>query len=902
MFAIEPNVGMPLHWHFDGAWSKQVVTTGPPLHRNSNNGFAAVSPAPGRIELFAITGDAQMTKWSLSGTTFLFKQLPMGLLQLPDGVPAVVAGPGGRLDLFAIGSAANALTGGPLVHWRFNRKWSEPVAYDANLAAGGVTAARVAAGLDVFGFNAGTDNSLQHWPGGIGGSSTNSWANWVNNWHTGGQTPTHTIEGHCYPTSLDELVAIIKTAAQQNKHVRAVGSSWSFPDIAVTSGYVVETNKIDKPIPDTVVPNALLATHATSPQPHHLVHIEAGIQLENLMTILDRTNRAPYTMGGAAGQTLAGVISTSVHGSHFRLPPFPDWVRAIHLVGPDGREHWIEPKDRPITDETKLQAALGPDVQIHYDDDWFDSALVTVGGLGIIYSVVLQVKEQYKLTETLTAMKWLAPLGLREQLADGRWFATADDAVQFAIDPGSMGGTDPDCYLSQRLTVPMSTSSTPGTGSFDPLTAFCEGDIILDLLFLAAKELGKPEIIVPALAFVLPSIPAVVAVVALFPPVLAVLGLAATITATIAAAIPGLVALLKAAGPGAVGDVVGAVLDKHPEFTAYVMRELTKTYQPLGTRTDIAHQLMAPRNKGECAVRCFALETAFDTADQSHIAFIDAALAMLKDEAAMGHVLGGYFAIRFIGRSRAILSPHRSALTCTVEVVGLRTLSSTKVLLGRLESLGRTFGGIQRWGMFEDLKYEDVARSYPRLDTWLRVRNQLTNNGAIRTFDNAFMERCGLIPTAQPKILLRNPNDGAIYVIYGGAKFHVPDPTTLTRLFAGVPVRDAQAGELEHIGKVPGDGTLLQEETTGKVFVIYSGAKFHVPNWDTLTRLFPGFFLRPLWGGAIDHIPDCPADGTFFREESSMQIYIIAGCRKTPAVPTKTVHVLWDGALAHSSR
>jgi hypothetical protein len=182
------------------------------------------------------------------------------------------------------------------------------------------------------------------------------------------------------------------------------------------------------------------------------------------------------------------------------------------------------------------------------------------------------------------------------------------------------------------------------------------------------------------------------------------------------------------------------------------------------------------------------------------------------------------------------------------------------------------------------------------------VRNQLTNNGAIRTFDNEFMERCGLISTAKPKLLLRNPSEGAIYVLYGAAKFHVPNWDTLTRLFDGIPIRDVQGGELDHIGTMPGDGTLLHEETTGKVFVIYGAAKFHVPNWDTLTRLFPGFLLRPLWAGALDHIPDCPADGTFFREESSTQIYIIAGCHKapakTPAVPTEAVHVLWDGALA----
>ena len=62
---------------------------------------------------------------------------------------------------------------------------------------------------------------------------------------------------------------------------------------------------------------------------------------------------------------------------------------------------------------------------------------------------------------------------------------------------------------------------------------------------------------------------------------------------------------------------------------------------------------------------------------------------------------------------------------------------------------------------------------------------------------------------------------------------------------------------------------MLHEETTGKVFVIFGGAKFHVPDWPTLNRLFPGFLLRPLWGGALDKIPDRPADGTLLREENA---------------------------------
>lgn len=883
VFAVDPTLRRPLHWHFDGSvWSKHMIGA---LGLHSNSGIAAVVTEPGHIELFGITADKKLWSCSVNGRTYIPKLLPAGPWPLPDGVPAVIADRG-RLDVFAIGEAGILGGGGSLVHWRFDGSWSEPEAYGGGLAAGGIGAIRGPYGIDVFAFQSGSNNVLLHWPAG-------PWRNWA------GNQQTDPVAGRWYPTCLEELVAIIKSAAQQNKRVRAVGSSWSFSDIAVTSGYVVETSHLDR-ILTTVLPHALLAPHATRPQPHHLVHVEAGIQLENLMTILDKEGRAPYTLGGATGQTLAGALSTSVHGSHFRLPPLPDWVRAIHLIGPDGQQHWIEPKDRPITDHIKLQAALGPNVQIHYDDDWFDATLVTVGSLGIIYSVIFEVTDQYMLEESCREIPWTLPLvpprgepappTLRAKLLDGSVFTDRMPAgvgeldyarsVWIMVDIASLAFPHPICYLSTRVNAPLQHAvsnaagvtqivDTPTLGEpcFDPLGMLCTGDHILEALFtVGAGVVGFAGAITGVGPAILAAVVAVNPVAALLLPVVLT-----------PLTIPLLLEHLRK--PGAVGDVLAIVLNQHPHLTAALVSTITKGLYPVGqpARRNIAHNLMAPKNRGECAARGLSLEIAFDTTDNAHIKFIDAAFVLLRDEAAVGHVLAGWLSFRFVGRSRAILSPQRSTVTCMVEASALRNLSSTRPLLSALEVLGRSYGGVSHWGQCNDLTYEDVARGYPRLDTWLRVRNQLTNNGARQTFDNDFMARCGLIPTAKPKLLLRNPNDGAIYVIYGGAKFHVTDPATLDGLFVGVPVRDAQVGELQHIGTMPGDGTLLHEESTGKVFVIYGGAKFHVPNWDTLTRLFPGFVLRLLWENALAHIPDCPVDGTLLREESHPEVYVIQG-------------------------
>lgn len=172
-----------------------------------------------------------------------------------------------------------------------------------------------------------------------------TWTNWAANLSV---TPV----AHCWPKNLADVVGFVQLAEQQGKHVHAVGSSWSFTDIAMTPDYLVETSSLNHVL-TTVNPAAL--NNAASGR--KLLHVEAGIKLSDLMAILDAKTWAVPTLGGADGQTLAGALSTSVHGADFDRGPLPEMVRAIHLVGPGGTQHWIEPT-QGITDPARLQQAL----------------------------------------------------------------------------------------------------------------------------------------------------------------------------------------------------------------------------------------------------------------------------------------------------------------------------------------------------------------------------------------------------------------------------------------------------------------------------------------------------------------------------------------------------------------
>ena len=96
----------------------------------------------------------------------------------------------------------------------------------------------------------------------------------------------------------------------------------------------------------------------------------------------------------------------------------------------------------------------------------------------------------------------------------------------------------------------------------------------------------------------------------------------------------------------------------------------------------------------------------------------------------------------------------------------------------------------------------------------------------------------GLSTIPMDGTLLREEN-GAIWVVFGGARFHVPDMATLNRLYGGKPVSQLWDGGPEVLATIPIDGTLLRAES-GAIWVVFGGAPFHIPDMATLNRLYGG--------------------------------------------------------------
>jgi hypothetical protein len=218
-----------------------------------------------------------------------------------------------------------------------------------------------------------------------------------------------------------------------------------------------------------------------------LFHVEAGITMADLDQLLDHQNprMAIQASGGSPGATLAGTLSTATHGGEFRWPLLVDTVRAIHLVGPGGEEWWIEGQES-IADPAALHSRYPKLDAAHFiggswngipgltAQDVLNAVIVSMGTMGVIYSVVLEVVLQFGVQQIVTSTNWSALLGIAGTTEDllRQGDVQANEAVLKVILDGSMNGTgiaeadnvyadlainpfNKDCWITNRRRTPV---------------------------------------------------------------------------------------------------------------------------------------------------------------------------------------------------------------------------------------------------------------------------------------------------------------------------------------------------------------------------------------------------------------------------------------------------------------
>ncbi|HVL01864.1 MAG TPA: FAD-binding protein, partial [Dongiaceae bacterium] len=220
------------------------------------------------------------------------------------------------------------------------------------------------------------------------------------------------------PTSAEALIETVSQATLQGKRIRMTGSGHSHSDVAVTDDILLTPYKLNQPL-------TLDRTRLKDPDDPLLARVQSGIRIRELNRYLDKQGLALQNMGGYDGQTIVGAAMTATHGSGLGYGPIASQILSLQVVGEGGVMYQIEPADG-ITDPATFPGTLEENptipVILIQDDTIFNSMVVSVGSMGIVYSVTLQTDRKFWLREVRTLTTWnaiKAPGGFLDRVLKG---------------------------------------------------------------------------------------------------------------------------------------------------------------------------------------------------------------------------------------------------------------------------------------------------------------------------------------------------------------------------------------------------------------------------------------------------------------------------------------------------
>lgn len=195
-----------------------------------------------------------------------------------------------------------------------------------------------------------------------------------------------------YNDAATEIRRLIKETNDANQGFRAYGSAWSMNHIAHQKDRMHYNGFMNIHIP-MVTENL----HDNSNfEASNLFLFECGTIIKRVSEVLSAHGKSLKTTGASNGQTIAGCISTGVHGSALQVGAVQDYVVGLNLIiGPN--------KDDVVYIERHTQPALNDNFakkiskRIIRNDKLFNAALVGLGSFGFIHGVVIEAEPRFLL-------------------------------------------------------------------------------------------------------------------------------------------------------------------------------------------------------------------------------------------------------------------------------------------------------------------------------------------------------------------------------------------------------------------------------------------------------------------------------------------------------------------------
>jgi hypothetical protein len=613
-------------------------------------------------------------------------------------------------------------------------------------------------------------------------------------------TPTNIFE----PTTVDEVVAIVKQAEERNLSVHPVGSGWSFNDNFSTSGfssgtgsepgYLVRTDSLNRILSNTMG----ATTSADSPDPSsgdpvfqtltgaaramNLVHVEAGIKVHilcdtlNSMSFIQGTSRgygfAVRTLGGSGGQSISGAISTSTHGGDIDNPPLPDMVMGIHLVAPGGAEFFIQRGGaRAIVDTNQLAQAM-PCVagRIISNDDVHNAVLVSMGRMGIIYSMVLAVDDQFVLNENRFQANW-NDVGANVLLGAPAGSGTVGDLrannyfLEIVILPYANSSGDRDCFVTTRSRSPHDAPLSPDPNKDNLFSAACrlqpleKSLVVVGLIAAAAAAAAAADAAAAGVAAAANAAAAALAAIPFVGEAAAAaaaavdVAAAAAAAAADAAAVAVSVALTPLLVPSiTIGDYIATVTNLLTDYGLLGVAKDTVNgllSSNLGPHTiaDLSYKVMDTYDYQANCYKARSLEVAFDADQTTYVDYVNKVFQLIDNFASQNILYGGYISLRYCGKSEALLAIEQWTRTVCIEMSTLSGLNAETQVLNAFEAAAAQMGAAIHWGQLNNRTRPDIEAVFAgTIQKWRQALVRLGANGNIGTFDNDFCSQRGLEP------------------------------------------------------------------------------------------------------------------------------------------------------------
>jgi L-gulonolactone oxidase len=174
------------------------------------------------------------------------------------------------------------------------------------------------------------------------------WRNWAGNQ----ECAPAAIEA---PSTEEELVQVVRGAAEAGQHLKVVGTGHSFTGIALTDGRLVRLDNYQR----------ILSADRETMQ----VTVEAGIKLQRLYDELWARGLALPNAGDIAYQSISGAVSTSTHGTGREFGGLAVQIAGLRLISGTGEIIDCSPEKEP---------------------ELFRVARVGLGALGVVSMITLQ--------------------------------------------------------------------------------------------------------------------------------------------------------------------------------------------------------------------------------------------------------------------------------------------------------------------------------------------------------------------------------------------------------------------------------------------------------------------------------------------------------------------------------